>query len=129
MQPMGRWVQRRLIRWKHTMSPYSIKVPSHRGLLVMCLIGLLAEGGIAADGLVSRARGKQELVQWTNAQAVPTVALAPLSRGNAEQSLILPGTIQPFNKAAINARVSGYLKSWQQDIGANVKAGEVLATI
>ena len=49
--------------------------------------------------------------------------------GDAEQSLILPGTIQPYNKAAIYARVSGYLKIWKQDIGAHVKAGQVLATI
>ena len=45
------------------------------------------------------------------------------------QSLMLPGNIQPYYKAAIYARVSGYLKSWQQDIGAHVKAGQVLASI
>ena len=72
---------------------------------------------------------KQDLVQWTNAQAIPTVALAKLVRGDAEQRLILPGNIQPYYKAAIYARVSGYLKSWQQDIGAHVKAGQVLASI
>jgi RND family efflux transporter MFP subunit len=111
------------------MLPHSIKTPSRRGLLVAGLIGLAAAGGIVADGLVSRAHSNQELVQWTNAQAVPNVALAKLSHGNAGQNLILPGTIQPYNKAAIYARVSGYLKSWQQDIGAHVKAGQVLATI
>src|ERR1700716_2730518 len=111
------------------MVRHSGKTPSRRALLIAGLIGLVTGGGIAADGLVSRARSHRELVQWTNAQAVPTVALATLSHGNAEQSLILPGTIQPYNKAAIYARVSGYLKSWQQDIGANVSAGQVLATI
>jgi RND family efflux transporter MFP subunit len=111
------------------MSPHNAKTPSRRGLLVVGLIGLVALGGIAADGLVSRARSNQELAQWTNAQAIPTVALATISHGNAQQSLILPGTIQPYNKAKIYARVSGYLKSWQQDIGAHVKAGQVLATI
>jgi len=111
------------------MLPDSGRKPTRRGLVVAGLIGLLVAGGVAADGLVSRARSNQELVQWTNAQAVPTVALATLSHGNAEQSLILPGTIQPYNKAAIYARVSGYLKSWRQDIGAHVKAGQVLATI
>ncbi len=42
---------------------------------------------------------------------------------------MLPGNIQPYNKAAIYARVSGYLKTWQQDIGAHVTAGQVLALI
>src|SRR4051794_41643813 len=111
------------------MLPQSGGIPTRRGLVIAGLIGLLVAGGIAADGLVSRARSNQELVQWTDAQAVPTVALAALSHGNAEQSLILPGTIQPYNKAAIYARVSGYLKSWKQDMGAHVKAGQGLGTI
>jgi RND family efflux transporter MFP subunit len=34
----------------------------------------------------------------------------------------------PFNKASMYARVNGYLKTWK-DIGAQVKAGEVLASI
>src|SRR5712671_5611043 len=111
------------------MFPDNIKTPSRRTLLVAGLIGVVAAGGIAADGLVSRARSNQELAQWTNAQAIPTVALATISHGNAQQSLILPGTIQPYNKAKIYARVSGYLKSWQQDIGAHVTAGQLLATV
>jgi RND family efflux transporter MFP subunit len=100
-----------------------------RRLLLVGLTAFVAAGGIATYGIVSRASSKQDLVQWTNAQAVPTVALAQLARGDAGQSLVLPGTIQAYNKAAIYARVPGYLKNWQQDIGAEVKAGQVLATI
>jgi RND family efflux transporter MFP subunit len=111
------------------MSSQPVKAPRPRRLLIVGAIALLVAGAIAANGLISRARGKQELVQWTNAQAVPTVALAQIARGEAAQSLILPGNIQPYNKAAIYARVNGYLKSWNQDIGAHVKAGDVLATI
>ena len=105
------------------------KTPPRRWLLLAGMVALLAAGAIATNGLISRARTTQDLVQWTNAQAIPTVALARLTRGEAEQSLILPGTIQPFSKAMIYARVSGYLKSWQQDIGAHVTAGQVLASI
>jgi RND family efflux transporter MFP subunit len=111
------------------MSSQSFKMPRPRRLLLAGIIALIAAGGIAATGLVNRAHSRQELVQWTNAQAVPTVALAQLEHGDAEQSLILPGDIQPYNKAAIYARVSGYLQSWNKDIGAHVKAGEVLASI
>jgi RND family efflux transporter MFP subunit len=105
------------------------KTPTRRRLLIVGTIALVAAGAIAANGLISRARSKQDLTQWTNAQAVPTVALAQITRGDAGQSLILPGNIQPYNKAAIYARVNGYLKSWDKDIGARVKAGDVLATI
>ena len=111
------------------MSSQSFKMPRPRRVLLAGIIALIAAGAIAATGLVNRAHSRQELVQWTNAQAVPTVALAQLEHGDAEQSLILPGDIQPYNKAAIYSRVSGYLQSWNKDIGAHVKAGEVLASI
>src|SRR6202140_3500843 len=111
------------------MSSQPIKTPSRRRLLLVGVIALVAAGAVATYGLIIRARSNQDLVRWTNAQAVPTVALAKLVRGAAEQILILPGDIQPYNKAAIYARVNGYLKSWNKDIGAHVKAGDVLATI
>jgi RND family efflux transporter MFP subunit len=111
------------------MSSQPPKTLSPRQLLLLGILALVAAGGIAANGLISRARNKQDLVQWTNAQAVPTVALAKLVRGDAEQRLILPGSVQPYSKATIYARVNGYLKSWNKDIGAPVKADEVLASI
>jgi RND family efflux transporter MFP subunit len=103
--------------------------PKLRRLLLIGIIAAVAAGTVAAYGLVSRSQSKQDLVQWTNAQAVPTVALAQLVRGDAAQSVTLPGNIQPYNKAAIYARVNGYLKSWSKDIGAQIKAGDVLASI
>src|SRR4030088_780264 len=105
------------------------KAPSRRKLLVVGIIALLIACYIAASGIISRAKSNRELVQWTNQQAVPTVALAQLKKGDQYQSLRLPGTIQAFRKAAIYARVSGYLKSWQLDIGAHVQPGQVLAVI
>jgi RND family efflux transporter MFP subunit len=41
----------------------------------------------------------------------------------------LPGRLEAFIQAPIYARVPGYLKSWKHDIGAKVKAGELLAEI
>jgi RND family efflux transporter MFP subunit len=111
------------------MSSQPLKTLSPRQLLMVGIIALIAAGGIAANGLISRARSKQDLIQWTNAQAIPTVALAKLVMGDAEQRLILPGSLQPYSKATIYARVNGYLKNWNKDIGAQVKAGEVLASI
>jgi RND family efflux transporter MFP subunit len=117
------------MRSDNTMSSEPINTPNRRRLLLAGIIALVAAGATAGDGLITRARSNEELVQWTNAQAVPTVALAKVARGAADRSLVLPGNIQPFSKAAIYARVGGYLKSWQQDIGAHVKAGQLLATI
>ena len=111
------------------MSSQPVKTPRPRRLLPVGLVALVAAGAIAANGLISRAHSNRNLATWTTAQAVPTVALANIARGPGEQSLMLPGNIQPYNKAAIYARVSGYLKTWQQDIGAHVTAGQVLALI
>src|SRR6266436_6435788 len=111
------------------MSSEQIKTPSRRKLLLLGIIAVVIAGVVAASGIISRAKTNRELVQWTNQQAIPTVALAQLTKGEAYQSLTLPGTIQAFRQAAIYARVTGYLKSWQTDIGARVQPGQVLAEI
>ena len=111
------------------MSSEPIKTPSRYRLLVIALVALTIAGGVAGYGIIQRARSAAQVKQWTDAQAIPTVALANVQRGVGERKLTLPGTIQPYYRAAIYARVSGYLKSWQADIGAHVKAGELLASI
>jgi membrane fusion protein, multidrug efflux system len=111
------------------MSTDPITTPNRRLLLLTAAIATIAASSVAASGVISRAHASRQLAQWTDQHAVPTVQLAKLNQGSGDQTLTLPGNIQPFNKALINARVSGYLKSWQHDIGAHVKAGEVLASI
>ena len=44
-------------------------------------------------------------------------------------SVVLPATIRPWQSTDLNARVSGYLKSWHVDLGDTVKAGQLLAEI
>ncbi len=100
---------------------------SHR-LALLGAVAVLAAFGVAANGILQRAHSAQEVAVWTKTQAVPTVALAKITPGQ-RQTLTLPGTIDAYYKAAIYARVGGYLKSWQTDIGAHVTAGQVLATI
>jgi hypothetical protein len=75
-----------------------------RQLVLVGIIALVAAGAIVANGLIGRSRNQQDLVQWTNAQAVPTVTLAKLTRGDAEQKLILPGDIQPYSRATRSIR-------------------------
>src|ERR1700712_1331846 len=111
------------------MSADKITAPSRRLLLLIGAAALIAAGAVAASGILSRADADRRLAQWTNQQAVPTVQLAKLDQGSGAQVLTLPGNIQPFNKADLYARVSGYLGSWHHDIGAHVKAGDVLASI
>ena len=94
--------------------------------------GLVAAGIavlIVAVGLVSRVMASQDQKAWTEAQAIPTVSVVAPTAETGDQALVLPGNVQAFYDAQIHARVSGYLKHWYQDIGAQVKAGQILADI
>ena len=106
-----------------------VKTPNRRTLLLVAIVIVAIAATVAVRGIMSRSTTNRQVVQWTDQQVVPTVQLAKLSHGAPYQSLVLPGTIQPYAKAPIYARVPGYLKSWKQDIGAHVRAGQLLATI
>jgi multidrug efflux pump subunit AcrA (membrane-fusion protein) len=47
----------------------------------------------------------------------------------AKNSVVLPGTLQPWQSAALSARVTGYLTKWHHDLGEHVSAGQLLAEI
>jgi RND family efflux transporter MFP subunit len=111
------------------MPTEDIKPPTRRSLLTVAAAAVLLGGAVVGYGFINRAQSKQEVVDWTNTQAVPTVALAQPIPGSSSQTLTLPGNIQPFNRAAIFARVNGYVKTWDHDIGSPVKAGQALAAI
>jgi RND family efflux transporter MFP subunit len=93
------------------------------------LCTLIAAIVVAALGIFNRSRSDTELKQWTQAQAIPSVALVSPQRGVDGQELVLPGDVEANFQAPIHARVSGFLKMWYQDIGAHVKAGQLLAEI
>ena len=95
-------------------------------------IGLIAIIGavvIAVFGILQRRGHEAEVAQWTQEQAIPTVAVITPKAGASTQSLVLPGTVQAWYEAPLYARVPGYLKDWYFDFGAHVKKGDVLAEI
>ena len=93
------------------------------------LIAVTAAIAVAAFGILDRRSHEAEVAQWTQEQAIPTVAVITPRAGAAVQQLVLPGTVQAWYEAPIYARVSGYLKNWNFDYGAHVKKGDVLAEI
>jgi RND family efflux transporter MFP subunit len=84
---------------------------------------------VVAYGLGTRQSQNARLQDATEAQAAPVVALVTPTSAINDSGLDLPGRLEAFIQAPIYARVPGYLKSWKHDIGAKVKAGEVLAEI
>jgi membrane fusion protein, multidrug efflux system len=96
------------------------------------IFGLLA--GIAAvlvviTGIRAREDSDAKLKEWTDNQAIPTVAVVLPDAKVLNATIDLPGRLEAYYRAPIFARVSGYLKSWSVDIGAKVKAGQVIAEI
>ena len=61
--------------------------------------------------------------------AVLHVRVIQPRREQGDGRLTLPGTLQGTQEAQIYARTTGYVKQWSKDIGAQVKKGEVLATL
>ena len=84
---------------------------------------------IVIAGITSRAVSEGNVREWTDRQAVPTVAVITPSADGTAATLDLPGRLEATSRAPLYARVSGYLKNWKVDIGAKVKAGQLLAEI
>ena len=102
---------------------------SRKKLRVAGIIAALVVAGVVVIGLVTRASGEAQLKDWTNDQAIPTVALVTPDGDGKGGTLDLPGRLEAYSRAPLYARVSGYLKSWTADIGTPVKAGQLLAEI
>lgn len=85
--------------------------------------------GLLASGIRSRLRDTAKLRVVTDQMATPSVAVVLPKREALAQEIVLPGNIQPFISSPIYARTDGYLQKWYYDIGAHVKAGQLLAII
>jgi RND family efflux transporter MFP subunit len=105
------------------------EAPPRRNLRRVGIIAVIAAVLVAVFGILQRRGHEAEVTQWTQAQAIPVVAVIKPRRGAAQQHLVLPGTVQAWYEAPIYARVNGYLKNWYFDYGAHVKKGDLLAEI
>ena len=100
---------------------------------VVIVVSLIAAGalfaGTAALGIYSRSQWTGAVQQRTNQAARLLVGVMRPEKSTGMITLQLPGQTTPYTDAAILAQTSGYLRKWYFDIGARVKAGDVLAEI
>ncbi len=104
----------------HASSPKPLYIAG----LFLAVVGI----AVAAAGIFIRVSHANDLQKEVESQHV-TVKIVYPQLGAGEQPLILPGNVRADLDAPIYARVSGYLKSWNTDIGAHVKKGQVLGVI
>jgi RND family efflux transporter MFP subunit len=93
------------------------------------LILLVVAIALAVWGEVSRVRARSSLGKETAESAITTVVTVTAERSALGEELVLPGAVQAFIEAPIYARTSGYLRSWNTDIGTQVTRGQLLAEI
>jgi RND family efflux transporter MFP subunit len=84
---------------------------------------------VVVTGIRAREDSGVKLRDWTDEQAIPTVAVVLPDARALSATIDLPGRLEAYYRAPIFARVNGYLKSWSADIGAKVTAGQVIAEI
>jgi len=113
----------------HSAAALADRPANGRKLSIFAGLAGAAVIGVVVSGLVAREKSDAHLREWTEAQSVPTVAVAPPGRKTLAPALVLPGRLEAYFRAPIFARVSGYVKDWKVDIGAVVKSGDLLAEI
>src|ERR1700688_278255 len=96
---------------------------------VMLVLIVVVVALVVIWGISSRRQANAQLSQETRDLAIPTVSAIHPKAGAPQQEIVIPGDMQPYADAPIFARTNGYLKKWYADIGANVKAGQLLAEI
>jgi RND family efflux transporter MFP subunit len=113
----------------HGKSPDKPDKKINKSVKLFLLAGSALLIGVAVLGIYSRNAWTVELQQLTDKAARTIVHVVHPTRAIDAISLELPGQTMPYTDAPIFAQTSGYLQKWYFDIGAEVKAGAVLAEI
>jgi RND family efflux transporter MFP subunit len=102
---------------------------NRKGVRLPFLAGGALFIAIAVMGIYSRTTLETGLQQRSNEAAQLIVSVIHPQKASTTIPLQLPGQTRAFIEAPIFAQTTGYLKKWYSDIGAKVKAGDVLAEI
>ena len=102
---------------------------SKRRLGTAAIVAIVAAAAIVVSGIRTREAANARLSEWTEKRAVPVVSVAPPDTKAKRATLELPGRLEAYAQAQLYARVTGYIKEWNVDIGIPVTAGQVLAEI
>src|ERR1700753_3916824 len=100
---------------------------SRRKLSIFGLVGGIAAVLVVVTGIRAREDSGAKLREWTDNQAIPTVAVGLPDAKVLNATIDLPGRLEAYYRAPIFARVSGYLKGWRADIGPRGKGGQAIA--
>lgn len=98
-------------------------------ILLMILGAAVAIAYDVATGIAARKQSAGKMERQANESAIATVSVVHPRRGAPVEEVVLPGNAQAYVATPVYARTNGYIKKWYFDIGARVKAGQLLAEI
>ena len=110
-------------------SPPTPDKSNRKGVKLSFLAGGALFIAVAITGISSRIASNTGLQQRSNEAAQMIVNVIHPQKASTTIPLQLPGQTRAYIEAPIFAQTSGYLQKWYVDIGAKVKAGDVLAQI
>jgi RND family efflux transporter MFP subunit len=110
-------------------SPPIPEKSNRKGVKLFFLAGGALFIAVAVLGISSRLASNTGLEQRSNEAAQIVVSVIHPEKASTTIPLQLPGQTRAYIEAPIFAQTSGYLQKWYFDIGAKVKAGDVLADI
>jgi RND family efflux transporter MFP subunit len=98
-------------------------------LKLILFLGAIGFICIVILGLASRSATTNRFQKVADAAAQFNVQVVSPEPSAASIELQLPGQTHAYYEAPIYAQTTGYLKKWYYDIGAKVKAGDILGEI
>src|SRR5579871_1661666 len=85
--------------------------------------------GLAALCLSSCSRNPGVQASTSGTTEAPTVAVATVKTGDLSRSLVMTAEFRPYQEVDVMAKVAGYIKQINVDVGDRVKEGDLLATL
>jgi RND family efflux transporter MFP subunit len=93
------------------------------------VLGAVAVCLIVTGLIVKRARAGSPAEAKVENEHVPYAAVAPVKRDTIATTLSIAGQFIPYQNVELHAKVAGYIKNINVDIGDHVHQGQVLAVL
>ena len=79
--------------------------------------------------LLAASRGHKDAAVAAGPTAQPVAGVVRITRENLANEMPISAEFRPYEEVELHAKVSGYLKAINVDIGDKVKAGQLIATL
>ncbi len=93
------------------------------------LVGLVLAVLVVGGAILARSWRHPANAEAADSAALPTVAVVKVSRQDLFKAISVPAEFRPYTDVEVHAKVSGFVKKMNVDIGDRVKEGQLLATL